>query len=278
MLENFFQKNKKYFLSLVFFPFLYFIGWILISLLINFFPVLQSEKSLLGTVFTFLIFFFSLPSWGKFRWNKNTTDFIGIFRIRNSHFIYNLFLEFIKAIIIISIITICLLYGGFAKWSINISKPILLNVFFLAAFVGLAEELVFRVWLFEELSLFFNPRISNIVQGIIFGLVHLRWDYGFENNIQMFIGLFLLGQYLNSWRNKKFKTILTPILFHSSLVGIWFFINQSLLYIQPNFPKLLFGPGEGNNLNPIGGAISIFILLILNYQESSNGNNIVFKK
>ena len=141
----------------------------------------------------------------------------------------------------------------------------MLNSLFLACFVGIAEELVFRVWLFEELNLFLKPRRANLYQAILFSLVHFRGDYDLVSNIQLFIGLFILGIYLNTWRLIQKPTILLPIFFHGSLVGVWFFVTNSLMIINKNIPNLLFGPGEGINFNPVGGLIGIFILVMLYY-------------
>ena len=63
----------------------------------------------------------------------------------------------------------------------------------------------------------------------------------------------------------KKTTVLLPISFHGSLVGVWFFCTNSLMTINKNIPNLIFGPGEGINFNPVGGLIGIVILLLLYY-------------
>ena len=56
--------------TIIFIPFLYFLGWILASPLV--FLGIEKEKiSLIGTIITFLIFVISLPKWFEVRWKLN---------------------------------------------------------------------------------------------------------------------------------------------------------------------------------------------------------------
>jgi len=265
-LRNFLKKNNL-FCSFLFFPFIYILGWVLISLLIRVFPFLELEKSLYGTIITFLIFLCFLPFWSNHRWGKNLSKLLGIQNLRDKKILNSYISELLKALIIISAFTFILIKGEFVLFQINLNSKIVLNSLFLAFFVGIAEELVFRVWLFEEFNLFIKSRRANIYQAIIFSLVHFRSDFDFLSNIQLLVGLFILGLYLNSWRLIQKPTILSPIFFHGSLVGVWFFVTNSLMIINKNIPNLLFGPGEGINFNPVGGLIGILILLLLYYLQ-----------
>ena len=264
MLRNFLRKNNL-FCTLLFFPCIYIVGWALISLLINFLPSLESDKSLYGTIVTFLMFLFFLPFWSNQRWGKNLSKLLGIKNLSDKKLFTSYISELLKTLIIISVFIFILIKGEFVLFRINLNLIIVLNSLFLAFFVGIAEELVFRVWLFEELNLFFKSRRANIYQAILFALLHFRSDFDLLSNIQLLVGLFILGLYLNSWRLIQKPTILSPIFFHGSLVGVWFFVTNSLIIINKNIPKLLFGPGEGINFNPVGGLIGIFILLLLYY-------------
>ena len=269
MLRNFLKKDNL-FCSLLFFPFIYIVGWILISLLISIFPFLESDKSLYGTVFTFLMFLCLLPFWGNYRWGMNLSKLLGIQNLRDKKLMLSCLSEFLKALAIISVFIFILRKGEFALFQINLNLSIVLNSLFLAFFVGVAEELVFRVWLFEELNLFLKPEKANLYQAILFSFVHFRSDFDLISNIQLLLGLFILGLYLNTWRLMQKPTILLPIFFHGSLVGVWFFVTNSLIIINKNIPRILLGPGEGININPVGGLIGIFILLILYYFQKRN--------
>ena len=266
MLKKFLKKNNLFF-STLYFPFIYLIGWALISLLVKVFPFLELNKSLYGTIITFLIFLSFLPFWSNHKWGKNLSKLLGIKNLSDKKLFTSYISEFLKALIIISVFIFILIKGEFVFFQTNLNLNIVLNSIFLACFVGIAEELVFRVWLFEELNLFFKPRRANFYQAILFSLVHFRSDFDLVSNMQLLVGLFILGLYLNTWRLIQKPTILLPIFFHGSLVGVWFFVTNSLMISNKKIPNLLFGPGEGINFNPVGGLIGIFILLLLYYLQ-----------
>ena len=269
MLKNLLKRNNL-FCSLLFFPLIYIVGWASISLLINVFPFLESDKSLYGTIITFLMFLCLLPFWSNHRWGKNLTKSLGIKSLSNKRLLLLYLSEFLKALIITSVFIFILIKGQFVLFQINLNFIIVLNSLFLAFFVGIAEELVFRVWLFEELNLFLKQGKANLYQAILFSFVHFRSDLDLLSNLQLFTGLFILGLYLNTWRLIQKPTILLPIFFHGSLVGVWFFVTNSLIIINKKIPNILFGPGAGININPVGGLIGIFILFLLYYFQKRN--------
>tara|TARA_Y100001978_G_scaffold73794_1_gene66114 strand:+ start:404 stop:1219 length:816 start_codon:yes stop_codon:yes gene_type:complete len=262
--------SKNYLLnSLLFFPVLYFIGWAGSNLLVYFFPSLEIGKSLYGTILTFLMFLIVLPYWCKFKWNKKFSNAIGNIKLNNKKLLLLLAGEICKSFLIILIISALLVFGGFADLENKVNIRLIFDSFFVAFLVGFAEELVFRVWLFEELNLYFNFGKSNILQSILFAILHIRWDISLTNNFQLILGLFLLGLYLNQWRSLELQSILLPISFHGSLVGFWFLIDQSILNIHAHVPEIIFGPGQEGNINPIGGLIGISFLIILNLFQNS---------
>ena len=102
-----FFSGPKLLTTITFIPFLYICGWILAfpALLIG----LEKESlSLIGTIFTFLIFVFSLPKWFEIRWGiKNTWKLLGINKIdRNGQLILYFFKGFVISTTLISIILI----------------------------------------------------------------------------------------------------------------------------------------------------------------------------
>tara|TARA_Y100000589_G_C27109845_1_gene611739 strand:- start:247 stop:1071 length:825 start_codon:yes stop_codon:yes gene_type:complete len=268
-LNKFFKKNN-YFISIIFFPSIYLLGWLIVSILINPFPNLNSNKSLYGTIFTFIIFLLSLPNWCKYKWGKDLFQILGLNNFKEKKFLSFLVFEFLKSFIIILSICSLAVLGGYASFIYQFKYSIILNSIFLGFLVGFAEELVFRVWLFEELNLFFKKKYANLLQAFIFSLVHIRLGIDLVSNIQLLVGLFLLGLYLNQWRQNKFKSILLPICFHASIVSLWFLISTSFVEIQTNIPKILFGPGEGIQINPIGGIFGILIIFMLCFFKDIN--------
>ena len=257
-----FYKNRL-FPSVFFFPIIYFLGWISISLISSLIPELQQNKSLFGTLITAIFFIFILPYWSKCRWGQSIVDLTGL-RFWQKKNIAELFNEFLKALFIISFIVVLILCFDYGELIVNLNINVILNTFFLFIVVGFLEELVFRVWLYEELNLWFNKKISNLLQAFIFAILHLKFQMDIMHTIQLLIGLFLLGLYLNSWRTKFSDNILRPICFHGSIVALWFFINNSFLLVKNDIPKLLFGYGTNDAINPIGGLVGILVLLTLN--------------
>ena len=262
------NAHKKFITSLFFFPIIYLLGWLIISFFQLFLPGITEDKALFGTIITLIIFIFVLPLWSKSRWSIDKLwNFIGLDLtfLYKKKLLIKLLLEIFKSFLIIAFITSLLLLGNYANIKYEINSLVFLNSIFLGLIVALGEELAFRVWLFQELRLFFDKRASNLLQALIFALCHFRQDLSFLDNLQIIIGLFLLGTYLNKWREKQYRTLLFPICFHSGIVGFWFLFTNSFLQIKDNIPNILFGPGEGQYINPIGGLIGIFILLILNF-------------
>ncbi len=214
-----------------------------------------------------MIFLISLPKWCKYKWGKNLFQIIGINKFNEKKLLSLLVLEFLKSLFIILLICLCAVLGGYASFVYKFNYSIFLNSMFLGLLVGFAEELVFRVWLFEELNLFFKAKYANLLQAFIFSLVHIRFDTNFVSNAQLLLGLFFLGLYLNQWRQTNFKSIYLPICFHASIVSLWFLISTSFINVQTNIPKILFGPGEGIQINPIGGIFGILMLFMLLFSK-----------
>ena len=268
-MSNLFKDLKKkyfklFFLSpkllstIIFMPFLYVFGWILAT------PLLligldKSKLSLTGTIFTFLLFFCSLPKWFQIRWGiKNTWKLLGINKIdRNKNFIFYFIKGFLFSIILICLIIIPIISTQWGNWLGKISPEILINAIFLMIGVGFAEELIFRGWLLEELKNQFGLKKAIIAQASIFSIVHIGFDIPFWQMTSILSGLFLLGILLSLIRLKDKNSLWGCIGLHGGLVGLWFMVNNGLLDISKDYPKWIFGPG-----NPLGGILGIFIMIV----------------
>ena len=92
-----FFLSPKLLSTLIFIPFLYIFGWVLAT------PILllgvgKESLSLIGTIFTFLIFVFSLPKWFYLRWGLNNAwKLLGI---NNSESNEKLFLYFLRGFLL----------------------------------------------------------------------------------------------------------------------------------------------------------------------------------
>ena len=282
-IKNIFLKlffyGPKLLSTITYIPFLYICGWILAfpTLLIGF----DKERlSLVGTIFTFLIFVFSLPKWFQTRWNiKNTWKLLGINAIDKNR---NLILYFLRGFtissILVSLILITLIGTKWGYWIGEIYPNIFFNGILLMIGVGLAEELIFRGWLLEELKNQFGLKIAIIAQASVFSIAHIGFDLPFWQMISILIGLFLLGILLALIRLKDRCSLWGCIGLHGGLVGLWFLTNNGLLEISEDAPKWLVGPGNLNT-NPLGGifGISLMIIFCFFYFQDFKNKNASFK-
>jgi hypothetical protein len=249
--------------TITFIPFLYICGWIIA------FPTLligldKESLSLIGTIFSFLIFVFSLPKWFQTRWNlKNTWKLLGIKKTDNNRKLILYFLRgFTISSILVSLILITIIGTKCGYWIGKIYPDIFFNGILLLIGVGFAEELIFRGWLLEELKNQFGLKNAIIAQALVFSTVHIGFDLPFWQMISILTGLFLLGILLALIRLKDRSSLWGCIGLHGGLVGLWFLTNNGLLEISEDAPKWLVGPGTLNT-NPLGGIYGISLMIVL---------------
>ena len=145
--------RSKILSAILFIPLLYLLGWILANPLLII-GVGKEHISLIGTIFTFLLFVVSMPKWFEIRWGiNNTWILLGINKIDEKG---NRFFYFLKgllySIVLLSLILIPIISNQWGNWLGKLSPEILFNSLLLIIGVGFAEELVFRGWLLEELK------------------------------------------------------------------------------------------------------------------------------
>ena len=257
-----FFLSPKLLSTIIFIPFLYICGWILATP-IFLLGVNKENLSLIGTIFTFLIFIFSLPKWFKLRWGViNTWKLLGINKIDKNINLFIFFLRgFLLSVILISLILLPIIGTKWGYWIGTISPDIFINAIFLILGIGFAEELIFRGWLLEELKKQFGLKKAIIGQAFIFSIVHIGFDLPFLQMLSILTGLFLLGILLSLIRLKDKNSLWGCIGLHGGLVGLWFITNNGLLEISKNSPKWLVGPGTINT-NPLGGIFGISLMAI----------------
>ena len=219
-------------------------------------------------IFIFILFVFFLKIWAIKRWNqKNIWKSLGFTQFADSLFNQSLKKELCKSLLIILLWSLLLIFGKFIRFKSSIDYTLLLNILFTSIFVGVAEELLFRVWLFEELKLFLGINKAILLQSILFSMLHpYNFDESYTINILIKIGLFLLGIYLNLLRINNYPNIFPSIAFHGGIVG-YIFLAKSIFHIQRNYPVLIYGNQYDNFINPVSGLIGIFTLLILNIYQ-----------
>jgi len=257
-----FLLSPKLLSTIIFIPFLYICGWILATP-IFLLGIDKENLSLIGTIFTFFIYVFSLPRWFKLRWGvKNTWTLLGINKIdKNINLFIFFFRGFLLSIILISLILIPIIGTKWGYWIGTISTDTFINAIYLILGVGFAEELIFRGWLLEELKNQFGLKKAIFGQALIFSIVHIGFDLPFLQMLSILTGLFLLGILLSLIRLKDKNSLWGCIGLHGGLVGLWFITNNGLLEISKNSPKWLVGPGTINT-NPLGGIFGISLMAI----------------
>ena len=261
--KRFFLLRPRFISTIFFIPILYGMGWALSQplLLLN---VEQEILSLIGTIFTFLLFIFFLPYWFYFRWNISSTWLlIGITKHKLLRNIFHFYQGILFSLVLIILILIPLLQNNFIFWVGEFSNSILLNSILLGFGVGFAEEIIFRGWLLEELKFAYGTKIAIALQALVFSFVHPVSNEIFWNIIGLRLGFFLLGIFLTLVRISYKGALWSCIGIHGGLVGIWFFINNDLIDFKENTPSLLAGPFTQNIPNPIGSFSAILILLFL---------------
>ena len=266
--------KPKILLTIIFIPLLYIIGWLLARpfLLINF---SNENLSLIGTIFTFLLFVFLMPLWFNLRWEiGNTWYVLGL----NKKNILENFLHFSQgtffALILVTLILIPIIKGNYIIWLGGFSTNILFNAVLLTLGVGFAEELIFRAWLVEEIKLQFGIKIAVISQAIIFSMVHIKSSISFWNISGTLIGLFLLAIICSIIRFKNEGSLWGSIGLHGGIVGIWFVLNNGLIKISKEAPSWLVGY---INTNPLGGLYGISLLTIFTLFYFLNFKRQIFK-
>ncbi len=255
--------RPRIFSTFLFIPFLYLFGWILATPL--FFTGIEKENvSLIGTIFTFLLFVISIPKWFEIRWGLNKAWLLlGVKKInkkdnRIAYFIRGL----LYSTILLSLILIPIISNEWGNWLGRLKPDILLNSILLTIGIGFAEELIFRGWLFEELKNQYGLKKSLIFQALVFSITHIGFDMPFWQMISILFGLFLLGILLSFIRIQDNNSLFGCAGLHGGLVGIWFLTNNGLIEISKDAPTWLIGPGSINT-NPLGGGYGIFLLLVI---------------
>ena len=248
--------------TVLFIPLLYALGW-LSAVPMTLLGLPAERVSLTGTVLSFVLFLLVMPRWATLRWSEaQPWRRLGLIarkpKARIDHVI-SLGVGLLMSTALIGLIVSLLVFTGNGSWRGNLEVQAMLNCHLLALGVGFAEELIFRAWLWEELTKILGSRGGLLTQAALFSLVHTRFNLGLGPMLGLLTGLFLLGLILALLRLRDQGSLWGCIGLHGGLVGGWFLAHQNLLSIDPNAPIWLVGPG-GPNANPLGGLVAILSL------------------
>ena len=248
--------------TVLFIPLLYALGW-LAAVPLTLLGLPAERVSLTGTVLSFVLFLLVMPRWATLRWSEaQPWRRLGLIARKPKARIdqvISLGVGLLMSTALIGLIVSLLVFTGNGSWRGNLEVQAMLNCLLLALGVGFAEELIFRAWLWEELTKILGSRGGLLSQAALFSLVHTRFNLGFRPMLGLLTGLFLLGLILALLRLRDEGSLWGCIGLHGGLVGGWFLTHQNLLNIDPNAPIWLVGPG-GPNANPLGGLVAILSL------------------
>ncbi|MBW0174582.1 MAG: CPBP family intramembrane metalloprotease, partial [Vulcanococcus sp.] len=142
----------------------------------------------------------------------------------------------LKAIVLLALVITALALSGELSWMPQLNTGLLLNAVALGLGVGFAEELLFRGWLFGELSLLLGPQRALWLQAALFSLVHTRFNLPPIQLVGLLVGLVLLGLALGLQRRADGGLLWGAIGLHGGLVAGWFVLHQGLVAINPSAP------------------------------------------
>lgn len=248
------------------------LGIFLLVLLLLWLPVaapiyfLLSYDSNLVTILTmgllFGEFLFLLPFWSKkVHQESQLLKRYGLAGTRQNA------LNLLKGLIIGLVFTFSLFaLEGLFGW-VKFQTPsailprIILEGFVSALGIGLAEELVFRGWVLDELQRDYSPKNSLLSDAIIFAVSHFLKSFSeIIRTFPAFPGLFLLGLTL-VWAKRSAGGLLgLPIGIHAGLVWGYYILNVGKLMEYSNQVSPLITGVDGN---PIAGVMGLLFLSVL---------------
>lgn len=249
--------------TLLYVPILYGVGWLLSRPVMWFFPALRPDQlDLIGALLALILLLLTLP-W-RLRNGLGVQEpwrFLGL--VGSSGQILGTWLRgVLKAAALLFVVVFVLLLVGAARWRgfESLNGATILNALALTLGVGFAEELIFRGWLWGELTAVLSRPKALFYQALFFGLVHPWWRLPGFTAIGLLGGLILLGVALGLQRRADSGRLWGAMGLHGGLVGGWFAIQSGPLSLMPSGPEWLMGPGGVGGINPIGGFVGWFAL------------------
>ena len=248
----------------------FFIGWIgcwlpvaivsALALNLQLGKPLQPEQKLPLLISLYLLAPFIL--WG-INWLTNTSFSNYGFNVNISLF-GSLGLGFV-----LGVLSLAVVFGGqfwlsWCSWQENVDtrnfaslQSISLPIFLVALFVGGIEELVFRGFLFTQLTQDYPVWVAAVISSLIFALLHLVWER--RETIPQLPGLWLMGMVLILARFSDRNNLGLAWGLHAGWVwAIACLDTAELITYTGKVPEWL----TGKNKKPLAGAAGIVCLLL----------------
>lgn len=216
-------------------------------------------ESILTIVLLYVEFIFLLQLWGKqvYQQPKILTDYgLGFSQQNSIHFIQGLAIGLISILMVFS-------FQGWFGWLIW-QKPqvfllkIILEGFLVGLGVGLAEELLFRGWLLDELERDYNFNLATGINATLFTLAHfIKPIEAIIHTFPQFPALLLLGLTQVWAKVWKRRLLGLPIGLHGGLVWGYYIINVGKL---TKYSGVVPDWVTGVNNNPLQGMIGVLFM------------------
>jgi uncharacterized protein len=231
--------------------------WAPIALPIKYLIKDPNQVSLLTMPVLYLIFLGLLQLWGRFGYGENLLRRYGM--RRSTAWIY----EWLGGLGIGYGVVLLLfeLQGaiGWIRW-FNPLRPlpvVMLEGLIMAVLVGLAEEILFRGWLLDELTRRYQPNVALAVSSVIYALLHcLRLV---PASIQ-WVSLALLGWTLGMAKRITGDRLGMSAGLHAGLVWCYYVLNVGQLFTYTNRVPVWL---TGWERNPLAGSLGIAIMAAL---------------
>jgi uncharacterized protein len=166
---------------------------------------------------------------------------------------------------VLGVLSLAVVFGGqfwlsWCSWQESQTKQlqsILLPIFLVALFVGGVEELVFRGFLFTQLTQDYPVWVAAVISSLIFALLHLVWER--RETIPQLPGLWLMGMVLVLARFSDRGNLGLAWGLHAGWVwAIACLDTAELITYTGKVPEWL----TGKNKKPLAGAAGIVCLLL----------------
>jgi uncharacterized protein len=231
--------------------------WAAIALPVGLLIKDPSQLSLTTMPVLYLIFLGMLYLWGRFGYGENLLQRYGM--RRSTAWLY----EWLGGLGIGYGIVLLLfeLQGavGWIRW-FNPVRPIptlLLQGFVIAVVVGLAEELLFRGWLLDELTRRYQPNVALAVTSVIYALLHcLRLV---PSSIQ-WVSLALLGWALGMTKRVTGDRLGMAAGLHAGIVWCYWVLTVGQLFAYTGKVPVWI---TGWERNPLAGPVGIVVMAAL---------------
>jgi membrane protease YdiL (CAAX protease family) len=233
--------------------------WLPFALTIYLFVSDDNLASILPMVLLYAEFIFLLRWWGKNVYRQtNALPYYGLEFSRKNlvGLIRGLAIGFIS-------VQMLFLVQGLLGWLFFVPPndsmvDFVLGGLVLSLAVALAEELLFRGWLLDELQRDYQPHTALWASGIIFAVLHfIRPLEAILNTWTQFLGLIVLGVTLVWAKRWGGGRLGTPIGLHGGLVWGYYIINTGdLVVYSGQVPEWM----TGINNNPLAGLMGLVFL------------------